>query len=125
MSNRTILLVDDTPSIRVVVRDMLEEIGFTDIHEAASGVEALEVVRTKDISLVVSDFNMAPGTGLDLLGDMKGSPEYCNIPFIMITSESDQQIADRAHTLGASAFIKKPLTFLKFRDHVVSVLSRS
>ncbi len=124
MSNITILLVDDTPSIRDVVRDMLEEIGFSDIHEAASGAEALEVMKTKDISLVVSDFNMAPGSGLDLLGDMKGSPEHCDIPFIMITSESDQQIADRARSLGASAFMKKPLAFPKFRDQVVSVLSR-
>lgn len=122
MDTRKVLVVDDMISMRLLVRDMLEEMGFSAFEEAEDGESALEVLRNQKIDLVVSDFNMCPRTGLELLKEVKADPTLREIPFIMVTSESDAELARDAHRMGVSAFMKKPLHFNSFRDHVQTVV---
>ncbi|MFO1069620.1 MAG: response regulator [Geminicoccaceae bacterium] len=103
-----ILLVDDYRSVRRVVAAQLGRLGFSDIDEAADGAEALAKMRQRRYALVISDWNMQPMGGLDLLREVRADPELRTTPFVMLTAEGRTENAVVAREAGASAYLMKP-----------------
>ncbi len=117
MINKTdikILLVDDFEMIRQVLRQILTELGFTNIVEAENGFEAMEKLIAAHISkesfdLVFCDWNMPELTGIEVLKALRETPEFVKLPFIMVTAECDQHAVIRALKTGATDYIVKPI----------------
>jgi two-component system chemotaxis response regulator CheY len=124
MKSRKVLVVDDMVGMRLIVKDMLEEMGFSSFEEAVDGSSALEVLRKEKVDLVISDFNMTPRSGLELLREIKADPSLREIPFILVTSETEVQIARDAQEMGVNAFMKKPINFGSFKQHVETIIGQ-
>jgi two-component system chemotaxis response regulator CheY len=123
MSTSTILVVDDISSFREMVRSMLEEIGFYDVHDAVDGEQALTLLRSCPFSLVISDYMMSPKNGIDLLRGMKDDQMFKQIPFVLISAVSEQTIVSEAMSLGATVCLKKPLGFATFKKEILSIFA--
>ena len=105
-----VLVVDDFATMRRIVRNILKQLGFTNIVEADDGATALEIMKSDKIDLVLCDWNMPKVSGLDLLKQMKADNDLKNIPFLMITAEAQRQNIIEAVKTGVSNYIVKPFT---------------
>ncbi len=105
-----ILVVDDFATMRRIVRNILKQLGFTDIVEADDGSTALEILATDKIDLIVSDWNMPKVTGLELLKKIRADSKLKDIPFLMVTAEAQKQNIVEAVQAGCSNYIVKPFT---------------
>ncbi len=103
-----ILVVDDYPTMRRILRNLLTQIGFKEIEEAGDGTEALAKLKIGHHDLVISDWNMEPMSGLQLLREMRASTDTGKTPFIMVTAESKTENVIEAKKAGANNYIVKP-----------------
>ena len=103
-----VLVVDDYATMRRIIRNLLQQLGFTDVDEADDGEQALAKLRDKDFDLVISDWNMEPMTGLDLLKAVRADARLKALPFIMVTAESKTENVVAAKQAGVSNYIVKP-----------------
>ena len=103
-----VLVVDDYSTMRRIIRNLLTQIGYTDIDEAADGNEALKKLREVHYGLVISDWNMEPMTGYELLKQVRADDKLRETPFIMVTAESIAEKVVAARSAGANNFIVKP-----------------
>ena len=122
-----VLIVDDSAAIRKI---LVRVLGQTDlpigqVHEAADGVEALKSLRQADIGLVLSDINMPNMDGLQFLTKVRATPEWQNLPVIMITTEGSQAKVLEAVQLGAQGYVRKPFTAEQIKEKIVACLHRS
>ena len=106
--NMAILIVDDYKTMLRIIRNLLKQIGFDNVDEATDGSTALQRLREKNYGLVISDWNMEPMTGLQLLKEIRSDPKLKHIPFIMVTSESRTENVIAAKEAGVSNYIVKP-----------------
>ena len=104
---RTILAVDDSPSMRQMVRATLESAGYG-VVEAADGQEALELARTRSVDLVISDVNMPRMDGIRLVSELRTLPTYRLTPLLLLTTESSQEKKQEGKRAGATGWIVKP-----------------
>lgn len=116
-----ILVIDDMPSIRDLVKNTLKAMGFKNIVEAGDGEEGLKVllqnnVAGSQIQLVISDWNMPKMKGLDLLKQVRATAEWTNLPFVLLTSESERDQVTEAVLAGVSQYIVKPFSAKIFED---------
>lgn len=116
-----ILVIDDMPSIRDLVKNTLKAMGFKNIQEAADGEEGLKVLVQNNtpgtqIQLVISDWNMPKMKGLDLLKQVRATAEWANLPFVLLTSESERDQVTEAVLAGVSQYIVKPFSAKIFED---------
>lgn len=109
-SNMKFLVVDDFSTMRRIVRNLLKELGFTNIHEAEDGVEALSKLGTGGFEFVVSDWNMPNMTGIELLRKIRAEPTLKHLPVLMVTAEAKRENIIEAAQAGASGYIVKPFT---------------
>ena len=116
-----ILVVDDSRVTRKIIRRMLEASGFGNIDEAGDGGEALALTSRLHFSLVISDWNMSPMSGIDLLTRLRGQARTARIPFIMVTAKSQKRYGAVAREGGATHYIEKPFTAAELVEHVRSV----
>ena len=86
-----ILVVDDFPSMRHILRNLLNKIGISDVEKAENGAEAYEKLRKSKFDLVIADWNMEPVTGLELVNQVRSDASVCGTPFIMVTAESKSE----------------------------------
>ncbi|MFH1674166.1 MAG: chemotaxis response regulator CheY [Pseudomonadota bacterium] len=105
-----ILVVDDFATMRRIVRNILKQLGFTDIVEADDGSTALEILATDKIDLIVSDWNMPKVTGLELLKKVRADSNFKDLPFLMVTAEAQKQNIVEAVQAGCNNYIVKPFT---------------
>lgn len=119
-----VLIVDDLAGTRAVLRDMLEELGYKDIEEAADGREALEKLEKRKAQLVISDHSMQDMSGLDLLLKLRTLPHLFGIPFIMCSAQADLPVIENAMKLGVSAYIVKPIRFDTLQLKISEVMRR-
>ena len=105
-----ILVVDDFLTMRRIIRSALNQIGFGNIHEAENGEAALAIMRGKKIDFVISDWNMPKMMGIDLLKAVRASEATKDIPFLMVTAESQKENVMEAVKSGVSSYIVKPFT---------------
>ncbi|HWV52832.1 response regulator [Pseudorhodoplanes sp.] len=103
-----ILVVDDYNTMVRIIRNLLRQVGFTNVDDASDGIGALRRLREKRYSLVISDWNMEPMTGYELLKEMRADPVLAAVPFIMITAESKTENVIAAKKAGVSNYIVKP-----------------
>jgi len=109
-ANLKFLVVDDFSTMRRIVRNLLKELGFTNVVEAEDGVDALNKLRAGDIEFVVSDWNMPNMTGIELLRAIRKDPSLKHLPVLMVTAEAKKENIIEAAQAGASGYIVKPFT---------------
>ena len=103
-----ILVVDDYNTMVRIIRNLLRQLGFQDVDEASDGASALTKMRQRAYGLVISDWNMAPMTGYELLQRVRADPSLGATPFIMITAESKTENVIAAKKAGVNNYIVKP-----------------
>ena len=103
-----VLVVDDYKTMIRIIRNLLKQLGFSDIDDAADGTEALEKMRAKSYGLVISDWNMEPMTGYELLKEVRSDEALMRTPFIMVTAESKTENVIAAKKAGVNNYIVKP-----------------
>jgi len=108
--NMKILVVDDFSTMRRIVRNLLKELGFSNVHEAEDGVDALKKLRAETFEFVVSDWNMPNMTGIDLLREIRKDPALKHLPVLMVTAEAKKENIIEAAQAGASGYVVKPFT---------------
>lgn len=108
--NMRFLVVDDFSTMRRIVRNLLKELGFTNVDEAEDGQVALHKLQTQHYDFVVSDWNMPNMTGIELLKAVRAEPTLKGLPFMMITAEAKRENIIEAAMAGASGYIVKPFT---------------
>jgi two-component system, chemotaxis family, chemotaxis protein CheY len=120
--NMNVLVVDDYQTMLRILRNLLSQLKFTNIQEATDGSAALQKLRADKFGLIVSDWNMEPMTGLDLLREVRGDPNLKHIPFIMVTAERKPDNIIAAKEAGVSNYIVKPFNKETLKSKLVSVL---
>ena len=116
-----ILVVDDYSTMIRIIRNLLRQIGFENVDDASDGSAALARMQAKRYGLVISDWNMAPMTGYDLLREVRASPELSTTPFIMITAESKTENVIAAKKAGVSNYIVKPFNAATLKTKMEAV----
>ena len=122
MSAMNVLVVDDYSTMRRILRNLLTQIGFSNIDEAADGSSALAKLREKRFGLVISDWNMEPMTGLELLKEVRADSRLKDTPFVMITAESKTENVIEAKKAGVNNYIVKPFNAETLKKKIESVL---
>jgi two-component system chemotaxis response regulator CheY len=117
-----ILVVDDYNTMRRIIRNLLKQLGFDNVDEAADGGEAFKKMQEKSFGLVISDWNMEPMTGLDLLKLVRADAKVKNTPFIMVTAESKPENVIAAKQAGVSNYIVKPFNAETLKTKMTSVI---
>jgi len=120
--NMNVLIVDDYKTMLRIIRNLLKQLEFDNVEEATDGTEALAKLRAGNFGLVISDWNMEPMTGLDLLKEVRADARLKNLPFIMITAESKTENVVAAKQAGVSNYIVKPFNAETLRDKIEKVL---
>ena len=108
--NMKFLVVDDFSTMRRIVRNLLKELGFTNVQEAEDGVDALNKLRGEKFDFVVSDWNMPNMTGIDLLRNIRADAALKHLPVLMVTAEAKKENIIEAAQAGASGYVVKPFT---------------
>ncbi len=121
-SNLPILIVDDYKTMLRIIRNLLKQLNFNNVDEATDGSEALKKLREKKFSLVISDWNMEPMTGLQLLREVRSDIKLKELPFIMVTAESKTENVIAAKAAGVSNYIVKPFNAETLKQKLVTVL---
>ena len=116
-----ILIVDDYNTMIRIIRNLLRQLGFEHIDEANDGSAALAKMRTRRYGLVISDWNMEPMTGYDLLQEVRADPSLSAIPFIMVTAESKTENVIAAKKAGVSNYIVKPFNAQTLKTKIDAV----
>jgi two-component system chemotaxis response regulator CheY len=117
-----ILVVDDYATMRRIVRNLLNQIGYTDIEEAGDGQEALKKLRETSFGLCISDWNMEPMTGLQLLKEVRADAGLKALPFVMVTAESKTDNVIAAKQAGVNNYIVKPFNADTLKQKIAAVL---
>jgi two-component system chemotaxis response regulator CheY len=120
--NMRVLIVDDYKTMLRIVRNLLKQLGFMNVDEATDGSMALQLMRNATYGLVISDWNMEPMTGLQLLKEVRADAKLKGVPFIMVTAESKSENVIAAKEAGVSNYIVKPFNAETLKSKMVSVL---
>lgn len=109
-SNLRFLVVDDFATMRRIIRNLLKELGHSNVDEAEDGVNALQKLRSEPFDFVVSDWNMPNMTGIDLLRNIRADEQLKGLPVLMVTAEAKKENIIAAAQAGASGYVVKPFT---------------
>jgi two-component system chemotaxis response regulator CheY len=123
--NMNILIVDDYKTMLRIIRNLLKQIDYNNVEEASDGSEALAKLRAGNFGLVISDWNMVPMSGLELLQEVRQDARLKALPFIMITAESKTENVVAAKQAGVSNYIVKPFNAETLRDKIEKVLANA
>jgi len=116
-----ILVVDDYKTMIRIIRNLLKQLGFNNVDDAADGVEALSKLREKKYGLVISDWNMEPMTGYELLKEVRSDDSLSRTPFIMVTAESKTENVIAAKKAGVNNYIVKPFNAQTLKGKINAV----
>ncbi len=120
--NMNVLIVDDYKTMLRIINNLLKQLGFKNVEEATDGSEALRKLRDGNFGLVISDWNMQPMTGLQLLKEVRADAKLKALPFIMITAESKTENVVEAKTAGVSNYIVKPFKAETLKQKLTAVI---
>lgn len=123
--NMHVLIVDDYKTMLRIIRNLLKQLDFDNVDEATDGAEALNKLRAGNYGLVISDWNMTPMTGLDLLKEVRADARLKDLPFIMVTAESKTENVIAAKQAGVSNYIVKPFNAETLREKIEKVLAHA
>ena len=122
--NMNILVVDDFSTMRRIVKNLLVEIGFSNITEADDGKTALPILEAGGIDFLVTDWNMPGMPGIDLLKAVRASPELSSLPVLMVTAEAKREQIMEAAQAGVNGYVVKPFTADTLKEKVDKVFER-
>lgn len=120
--NMKVLVVDDYKTMVRIIRNLLKQLNFNNVDEAADGSAALRKLRDGDFGLVISDWNMEPMTGIQLLKEVRADEKLKTLPFIMVTAESKTENVVAAKEAGVNNYIVKPFNAATLKSKLVGVL---
>ncbi len=119
--NLAILVVDDYNTMVRIIRKLLKQIGFENVDEASNGEAALEKIRARPYGLIISDWNMEPMTGFQLLQKVRADQASASTPFIMVTAESKADNVVAARNAGVSDYLIKPFNEKTLKEKIDKV----
>ena len=125
MSEIRALIVDDSSVMRKIIERSLRQAGvnLSVVYEAGSGTDALELLKTKDVDLILSDINMPSMDGLEFLRQIKVQNLAVGVPVVMITTESSEEHVKQAIQAGARGYIRKPFTAEQVKERVLPLVN--
>lgn len=118
------LVVDDSVTMRRLTVQALNRMGYSDVSEAGTGLEGLEVLSTTPVDLIITDCSMPGMTGVDFVRQVRGSARTRRIPVLMLSASASQEEIVDARTAGVTGYLVKPFTSERLREKVASVLAR-
>ena len=121
-SKKTILIADDSPTMRAMLVSTIESIGDYRIVEASSGFEALRLLPREKVDLILTDINMPDINGLELISYLRNNANYLTIPVIIISTEGSQKDIDKGKLLGANEYLIKPIDHDRLQALISSYL---
>ena len=122
--NMLILVVDDYNTMRRIIKNLLKQLGFENVDEAPDGGAALAKLKERRFDMVVSDWNMEPMTGFELLQKVRADDALKDLPFLMVTAESKPENVVAAKQAGVSNYIVKPFNAETLKSKLVSILGQ-
>lgn len=122
--NMSILIVDDFPTMRRIVRSLLKELGFENVEEAEDGQEALTKLRAGGFEFVVSDWNMPNLDGLEMLKEIRQDPKLSSLPVLMVTAEAKKENIIAAAQAGANGYVVKPFTAATLEEKLNKIFEK-
>jgi two-component system chemotaxis response regulator CheY len=119
-----VLIVDDSAAIRKILQRVLRQadVPIGEVYEAGDGLQAIELMKTQKVGLILSDINMPNMDGLQLLGELKSHDAWKAVPIVMITTEGSQNKVVEAVNLGAAGYVRKPFTAEQIKDKLSAIL---
>ena len=120
--NMQILVVDDYKTMLRILKNLLKQLGFNNVEQAINGQDAMSKLNTVKIDFIISDWNMEPMTGIELLKEVRSTEKLKHIPFIMVTAESKTENVIAAQQAGVSNYIVKPFNAETLKGKMESVL---
>jgi two-component system, chemotaxis family, chemotaxis protein CheY len=120
--NMNVLIVDDYKTMLRIIRNLLKQLGFDNVDEAADGTEAWARIGSKDYGLIISDWNMEPMSGYDLLLKVRGDARTKATPFVLVTAESKTENVIAAKKAGVNNYIVKPFNADTLKTKLSAVL---
>ncbi|PIT98930.1 MAG: response regulator [Bdellovibrionales bacterium CG10_big_fil_rev_8_21_14_0_10_45_34] len=128
--NTKFLIVDDFATMRKIIKKVLTELGYNDVTEADDGKTALPLLEQsvkegRPFEFVISDWNMPGMTGIDLLRSCKSHPELQNVPFMLVTAESEQKNVVEAVRAGVSDYVVKPFNAVTLKAKLENVYKKT
>lgn len=118
----TVLVVDDFSTMRRIVRNILRDLDFRNIVEAENGAAAVDILKSQRIDLIVSDWNMPKMSGLELLKHVRADDGLKDLPFLMVTAESQKENVVEAVKAKVSNYIVKPFTAATLGEKLAKIL---
>ncbi|PWF21204.1 chemotaxis response regulator CheY [Corticimicrobacter populi] len=122
--NIRILVVDDFPTMRRIVRNLLKELGFENVDEAEDGAQGLDKLKNGNFQFVVSDWNMPNLDGLEMLKTIRATPELSHLPVLMVTAEAKKENIVAAAQAGASGYVVKPFTAATLEEKLNKIFEK-
>ncbi|HAL39925.1 MAG TPA: chemotaxis protein CheY [Polaromonas sp.] len=119
-----ILVVDDFPTMRRIVRNLLKELEFVNVDEAEDGAVGLEKVRSGNYGFVVSDWNMPNMDGLAMLQAIRADPLFAKLPVLMVTAEAKKENIIAAAQAGANGYVVKPFTAITLEEKITKIFEK-
>ena len=116
-----VLIVDDYKTMIRIIRNLLKQLGFANVDEAGDGTAALDMMRHKQYGLIISDWNMEPMTGYELLREVRADDQLSRTPFIMVTAESKTENVIAAKKAGVNNYIVKPFNAATLKTKIEAV----
>ena len=116
-----VLIVDDYKTMIRIIRNLLKQLGFANVDEAGDGSAALNMMRQKDYGLIISDWNMEPMTGYELLREVRADDRLSRTPFIMVTAESKTENVIAAKKAGVNNYIVKPFNAATLKSKIDAI----
>jgi two-component system chemotaxis response regulator CheY len=122
--NMKILVVDDFSTMRRIIKNLLKDLGFTNIQEADDGNTALPMLQQGDFDFVVTDWNMPGMQGIDLLRAIRADEKLKNTPVLMVTAEAKKEQIIAAAQAGVNGYVIKPFTAATLKEKLTKIFDR-
>lgn len=123
-NNMKFLVVDDFSTMRRIIRNLLKELGYTNVDEAEDGIAGLAKLRGGGFEFVVSDWNMPNMTGIDMLRAIRADEQLKHLPVLMVTAEAKKENIIEAAQAGASGYVVKPFTAATLEEKINKILQK-
>jgi two-component system chemotaxis response regulator CheY len=122
--NMKILIVDDFSTMRRIIKNLLKDLGMTNVQEADDGQTALPILKQGGIDFLVTDWNMPGMTGIDLLKEVRSDPNLASMPVLMVTAEAKKEQIIAAAQAGVNGYVVKPFTAAVLKEKIDKIFER-
>ncbi len=122
--NMRILIVDDYSTMRRIIKNLMRELGFSNLDEADDGTTALPMLKSGRFDFLITDWNMPGMTGIDLLSEVRNDPELTSMPVLMVTAQAKKEEIVRAAQAGVNGYVVKPFTAETLKEKINKIFER-